>query len=108
MDKQTLGLIILFFGGALPCIVLGYLIAVKQKRGLIAGWDKSKVSNPTAFAKLIGYSVLSLGIAIFVIGLVWYLGLIDEIEMTIALIIASLIPIPCVVIANKKYGNHSS
>jgi len=107
MDKQTLGLIILFFGGALPCIVLGYLIAVKQKRGLIAGWDKSKASNPAAFAKLISYSVLSLGIAIFVIGFVWYLGLIDEIGMTIALIIASLIPIPCVVIANKKHAGHS-
>ena len=105
--ELTLGLIILFFGGALPCIVLGYLIAVKQKRGLIAGWDKSKVSNPTAFAKLIGYSVLFLGIAIFVIGLAWYMGLIDEIGMAVALIIASLIPIPCVVIANKKYANHS-
>jgi hypothetical protein len=106
MDKLTIGLIILFFGGALPCIVLGFLIAVKQKRRLIAGWDKEKVSNPTAFAKLIGYSILSLGIAISVIGLSWYLGLIDDIAMTISLIIASLIPIPCVVIANKKYANH--
>jgi len=108
MDKQILGLIILFFGGALPCIVLGYLIAIKQKRGLIAGWDKSKVSNPAAFAKLIGYSVLFLGIAIFVIGLAWYFGLTGEIGMTVTLIIASLIPILCVVIANKKYRNHDS
>lgn len=107
MDKFTLGLIILFFGGTLPCIVLGYLIAVKQKRELIAGWDKSKVFNPKAFATLIGYSVLFLGIAIFIIGFAWYLGLTDDIGMTIALIIASLIPIPCVVIANKKYANHN-
>ncbi len=27
---------------ALLCITGGYLIAVKQKRGLIAGWDESK------------------------------------------------------------------
>jgi ABC-type sulfate transport system permease subunit len=38
------------------------------------------------------------------------LGLIilfDEIEMTNALIIASLISILCIVIANKKHGGHS-
>lgn len=104
MDKLTLGLTILLLGGALPCIVLGYLIAVKQKRELIAGWDESKVSNPKAFARLIGYSVLSLGILIAVIGGAWHLKLIGEIEMTIYLVIASLLPIPCVVIANKKFA----
>jgi len=92
MDKLTLGLTILLLGGALPCIVLGYLIAVKQKRELIAGWDESKVPNPKAFANLIGYSILSLGILIAVIGGSWYL------------VIASLLPIPCVVIANKKFA----
>lgn len=106
MDNLILGLIILFFAGALPCIVFGYLIAVKQKRGLIAGWDESKISNPRAYANLIGYGVLLLGIVISAIGCAWYLGLTDEIGMTVALIVASLIPIPCVVIANKKYGKH--
>ena len=104
MDSLTLGFTILLLGGSLPCIVLGYLIAVKQKHGLIAGWDKSKISNPKAFAELIGYSVLSLGILIAMIGGAWYLRLIGEIEMTIYLVIASLTPIPCVVVAHRKFA----
>jgi hypothetical protein len=96
------------FAGALPCIILGYLIAVKQMRGLIAGWDESKISNPEKFAKWIGYSVLTLGVLIGLIALIWYLGLVNEIGMTILLCVVSLIPIPCLLIAKARYGKHSS
>jgi hypothetical protein len=47
----TLGFIIMLLAGALPCIVLGYFIAVKQQRGLISGWNESKISDPEAYAK---------------------------------------------------------
>ncbi|WP_157812656.1 hypothetical protein [Alteromonas sp. MB-3u-76] len=108
MDGLFFGLIVMVFAGALPCIILGYLIAVKQKRGLIAGWDESKISNPEAYAKLIGFSVLGLGTLIGLIAFIWYLGLVNEIGMTILLCVASLIPIPCVLVANARYGKHGS
>ena len=108
MDGLFFGLIVMVFAGALPCIILGYLIAVKQKRGLIAGWDESKISNPEAYAKLIGFSVLVLGTLIGLIALIWYFGLVNEIGMTILLCVASIIPIPCVLIANARYGKHGS
>ena len=104
MAGLTLGFIIMLLAGALPCIVLGYFIAVKQQRGLISGWNESKISDPEAYAKWVGYSVLGLGVCIGIIAFIWYIGLIDEISMTVSLIVASLIPIPCLVIANQKYA----
>ena len=108
MDGLFFGLILMVFAGALPCIILGYLIAVKQMRGLIAGWDESKISNPEAYAKLVGFSVLVLGALIGLIAFFWFLGLVDDIGMTILLCVASLIPIPCVLIANARYGKDGS
>jgi NADH:ubiquinone oxidoreductase subunit K len=103
MNGQIFGLFIMIFMGALPCIILGYLVAVKQKRGLIAGWDESKIAHPEAYAKWIGYSVLVLGILIALIAIIWSIGLIGETVFAILLAIASMIPIPCLLIANAKY-----
>ncbi len=108
MDALFFGLIIMIFAGALPCIVFGYLIAVKQKRGLIAGWDESKISHPEAYAKWVGFSVLILGVLIGLIALIWYLKLISDIGMAIVLCAVSLIPIPCLLVANYRYGKHGS
>ena len=104
MDWLLAGGIILILFGASPCIFLGYLIAVKQKHSLIAGWDESRISDPKRYASVVGYSVLVLGILLGLIAIAWYLSLIGEIQMTIALLVSSLIPLPCLVYANNKYG----
>lgn len=108
MNGMLLGFLIMMFAGALPCIALGYLVAVKQKRGLIAGWDASKISDPKAFAQWIGFSVFALGVAIGAIGCIWYLGWLNDIQMTVALCAVSLIPIPCLLIASAKYKKQDS
>jgi hypothetical protein len=64
MDNTFLIVIIFIVTGAIPCIVLGYLIAIKQKRTLISGWDDALVSNPKLVAQIIGHSVTILGIII--------------------------------------------
>lgn len=108
MDGFFLGFIIMIFAGALPCIALGYLIAVKQKRGLIAGWDESKISNPEAYAKWVGFSVLILGVFIGFIALIRYFGFISDIGMTMLLLAVSFVPVPCLLIANARYRTHGS
>ncbi|MBD3586077.1 hypothetical protein HHX48_10035 [Salinimonas sp. HHU 13199] len=108
MDDLLLGCLIMLFAGSLPCIVVGYLIAVKQKRNLIAGWDESKISQPEAFAKWLGYSVLLLGVLIGLIAVAWFVGAINEMGLTSLLLVASLIPIPCFIVAKVKYGASGS
>lgn len=71
IDVLLFGSITMVLAGALPCIILGYLIAVKQMRNLIAGWDESKISNPEKFARWIGFSVLMLGVLIELIAFIW-------------------------------------
>ena len=52
--------------------------------------------------------MLIIGVLIGLIALIWYLGLIREIGMAILLGVVSLIPIPCLLIANARYGKHGS
>jgi len=108
MDEKFIEIIIIILFGALPCIAIGYLIAVKQMHILIAGWNESKVTNPVAFGKWIGFSVLVLGLCIGVVGLLWYFALINENQMTFLLVLASVIPIPCLIIATVKYKKSGS
>lgn len=64
MDNTFLISIVFIVTCAFPCIVIGYLVAIKQKRNLIAGWDDALVSNPKLVAQIIGHSVTVLGIII--------------------------------------------
>jgi len=85
MNDNTLSLIITILGAALPLIICGYLVAVKQKHNLISGWDESKFSNPKAFGNTIGYSCMRLGVFIGIIGVAFYFKTISETTMAITL-----------------------
>jgi hypothetical protein len=62
VDNTFLIAIVFIVTCALPCIVIGCLVAFKQKRILIAGWDDKLVTNPKLVAQIIGHSVTTLGI----------------------------------------------
>lgn len=96
--------LLIFLLGVLPSVILGYLIAVQQKRHLIAGWDESKVANPKAFAKLLGGSILFLGIGLGFIAIGKECGFMSDLQYVTALLVLTFIPILCLIIAKKKYG----
>ncbi len=98
--------LLIIIGMAFPSILVGYLIAVKQKRGLIAGWNESKCTNAKVYAQLLGYSLLIFGVLTVLITASLYYGLIDQIGWSIAMGLASLVPLVCVIIANYKYIKH--
>jgi hypothetical protein len=91
MNDDTLTLVIMVLGCALPLIICGYLVAVKQMRNLISGWDETKYSDPKAFGNAIGYSCIRLGIFIGIIAIAWYSKTISETTMAIILIIVTFI-----------------
>ena len=104
MEKVWLASLIMLVAGALPGIILGYLIAVKQQWSMIAGWDESKLSNPLAYARLIGFSLLGLGVAIALIAIGWGLQLLSDHQMAISLLLVSLLPVVAVIIAHIRFG----
>lgn len=91
MNEDILTLVIMILGCALPLIICGYLVAVKEMRNLISGWDETKCSHPKAFGRAIGYSCMRLGIFIGLIAIAWYLKAISETTMAITLIIVTSI-----------------
>lgn len=103
MSKHLVGPLILFFVGALPCIGLGYMISVKRVYSLISGWDESKVSDPESYAKMIGGSVLGMGVCFALLSVIWWLQIISVYAMVIVLTVVSFAPIPFMIYANKKY-----
>ena len=102
--EQIAGSIILLFCGAIPGLLLGYLIAVKENYTLIAGWDPAKISNHKAFARLLGYSVMALGAGILFIALAWMSGLVTENGMALLLAAVSALPLVAAIIGRFKYG----
>ncbi|RQD83067.1 MAG: DUF3784 domain-containing protein [Methanocalculus sp. MSAO_Arc2] len=48
---------------AIVFVVLGYLILVKKKRHLIAGYDPTTCNDPEGLAAWVGKSLFALGIA---------------------------------------------
>ena len=40
----------------LPCVILGFMIGVKQKRSLLASWDDSSFSDPVFVGRIMGAS----------------------------------------------------
>ena len=103
MSVDMLGLTLLLVAGVAPCLVGGYLIAFRQKRHLISGWDESRYTDPQKVAKIIGAGVLALGIIIAIISWSFYLKLIGELALALSLVSACLIPVLCQAYATLKY-----
>ncbi len=104
MEKVWLASVIMLVAGALPGIVFGYLIAVKQQWSMITGWNESKLSNPLAYAQLIGFSLLALGGAIALIAIGWGLQLLSDRQMAIGLLLVSSLPLVAVIVAHIRFG----
>ncbi|MEM1187656.1 MAG: DUF3784 domain-containing protein [Pseudomonadota bacterium] len=104
MSEVTIGALIAFVGAVIPCAVLGYLIAVKERRNLIAGWNEEKVRDAKAFGTLIGWSLMALAVALAIVTALWALGRISDEWFALYALIASMIPIAALVLAKVKYG----
>ena len=80
---------------ALPLYVLAYLIGVKKRVGLVAGYDPSRVADPDGLANWVGLILFLIGIAIVLMGL----GVCLFIEKTLTLILIGVALITTQVIA---------
>jgi hypothetical protein len=58
MDASTIEAIFIILFAVLPCGIFGYLIAFKGRRGLISGYSEKNFSNPQAFGKSVGVSLI--------------------------------------------------
>jgi len=52
---------ILFLVSGAPFLFCGYLIAIKKKTSIIAGWDDSNIKDPHSYAKVFGWTGILIG-----------------------------------------------
>ncbi len=81
MDEFTIEALFILFIAVLPCGISGYLIAFKNRRSLITGYSEKNFSNPQAFGKSVGLSLILLSICLTVIAYFWHLEKATESEM---------------------------
>jgi hypothetical protein len=92
------------FAGALPLLIIGFLVSVKNKRHWINGVDQSKLKDLEGFGKFIGNSISVTGILIFLVAIFLYLELIGYLVFSILLVVISILPLPCLYVAKNKFS----
>ncbi|GAA6204982.1 DUF3784 domain-containing protein [Thalassotalea sp. SU-HH00458] len=93
MDEFTLSGLLVLFSAVLPCLVLGYFIAFQGRRGLIAGWQEDKISDPEKAGRIIGISLMIMSVILAIITLLWFLHFFTEDELIYYLLPTTLLPL---------------
>ena len=104
MSEFEIGALIVLFTAVLPCLACGYLIVFRGRRSLISGWDDSKFSNPESASKLIGISLIIMGLLLGLATLLWCTQLINEIMLIYGIVPISLVPILSLVYIKIKFS----
>lgn len=93
MNEFTLGGLIVLVTAVLPCLIFGYLIAFKGRRGLISGWNDNKISNPEKGGKIIGISLIIMSVLLGFITFLWQIKFFTEEELVYYLLPSTLVPV---------------
>ncbi|MBA6250836.1 hypothetical protein [Colwellia sp. MB3u-55] len=108
MDESTVEALFIILFAVLPCGIFGYLIAFKGRRGLISGYSEKNFSNPQAFGKSVGVSLILFSVFMVFIAYFWHLGLLTENRMAsyvLLLIIGVVLNYFYGIVKYRKKGN---
>lgn len=104
MKELDLILLLVSVFGALPLIVMGLLISLKNKRHWINGVDQDALSDPEAFGRYVGNSITLTGVLFLLIAFLLHQGVFGYLAFVVALMFISMIPLPALYIAKNKYS----
>ena len=102
-EFAIVGLIVLICA-VLPCLICGYLIAFRDRRYLISGWNDSKYSDPEGAAKTVGISLMLMAFLLAVITLFWCIQVITETVLIYCIVPVSIVPILALIYAKTRFG----
>ncbi len=103
MSESTIVIFFVIFV-VLPCAISGYLIAVKQRRGLIFGWNDDSFINPKKAATVIGHILILLSVIILIYSILYAFELLPKYLLNFFFMIIIALPIGSQVYIHKKYG----
>ncbi|RHW76488.1 hypothetical protein [Colwellia sp. RSH04] len=103
MDTTFVAIIFTVFCG-IPCMVIGYMIGMKQKRSLLSSWDDDSFSDPEQVGRIMGGSLFLMGLILLVFSIGVIVSLITIPEACIALCVSISLPFIAGLLSNLKYG----
>lgn len=103
MRESTFVMLLVLAVSSAPCLISGYLIVFKNKRGLITGWDDARYTKPQVAANVIGCSLIILALCLAVLALLIGIELVSETFIQYFMVVI-LIPIAAAIYARQKYG----
>ncbi|MEP0176322.1 MAG: hypothetical protein ABJD02_20405 [Paraglaciecola sp.] len=107
MDTVFLILLISCLSGFIY-LIIGYLLAFKQKADVFNGIDFSKISDLPVFCKYVGNSFLLSGVVQILLGVLVYLAYFDLLLFVAIYVLFSILPIVNVVRAMRKFQKSTS
>lgn len=93
-----------FLFAVLPCAVAGYFISVKQKRGLISGWNDEKYNDPEKAATVLGNILMLLSIIILIFSLLFSYEMLPKSSINYFVMVIIVLPVGALIYVHNKYG----
>ena len=104
MEGDLIFTAILFLVTGLPFLLAGYLIAVKKKLSLIAGFDENSATNPERYAAVFGGCAIACGVALGIAAYFFSAHSLSALEFTASIVLASLVQIITATFCKIMYG----
>ncbi len=93
MDDMFLLISLVILLLSIPCLVLAYLVGIKQKRSLISSFDETAYNDPRRVAQIIGFGVFLTGFLTAISVIAWGMGMISLTHVGIVFCIAVAAPL---------------
>ncbi len=103
MDGAILAAVILGVFCGIPCMALGYLIMVKQKRNLLASWDDMSYTDPKLVGTIMGASVFIMGLLILMSSAGFIVNFLSMLEAILIMSFSVVTPLVAALYVNIKH-----
>ena len=82
---------ILFTVSGLPFFACGYLVAIKKRTSIIAGWDDSNIKDPESYANVFGWTGILCGLFLAISAYVFSANAISSYVFVSSIVLAVIV-----------------
>lgn len=105
-DSLMVATIVGVFCG-IPLMILGYLVAVKQKRNLLSSWDDMAYRDAKLVGLIMGSSVFTTGLLILMASAAFSLSFLSLLQALLVMSVSVVIPLLAALYVNIKHTKPS-
>lgn len=104
MNGDLITTSLLFIVTGLPFLACGYLVAIKKKTSIIAGWDDKNVKDPESYARVFGWTGILCGLFLAIMAYAFSANAISSYVFIGAIVVTALVQLLSAGYCSKRYG----